>query len=100
MLALNFSPDLQQELAEALRQYASTRGAPEADQRLNAATDAVCEHAHRAGTTPEAMVVALRRIYREAAVGHPPGEEWLRQAYDRLLAGCLQAYFEQRDRPS
>jgi hypothetical protein len=96
MPSANFAPDLQHELADALREYARTKGAPAADERLKATRDAVCEHAHRWGMAPEGMVVALRRIYDGVAAGHPPQEAQLRGAYDRLLSGCLQAYFEQR----
>lgn len=98
MTSGRFAPELHSELALALHAFDSTKGAPPEDQRLTAAMDYVCSEAHRLGMSPEAMVIGITAAYDAVAAGNKADEFRLRTAYDRLLYGCIQAYFTQQQR--
>jgi hypothetical protein len=94
MSSTHFPAALHADLQSVLQAYAASRGAPAEDARLVSAMDSVCRSARTSGMTPEAMVIAIRHAYDAAAVGDARGSTYLRGAYDRLMSGCIQAYFE------
>ena len=83
----------------ALEAYVSTKGAVTENERLQTAMDRVCSEAHKLGMTPEAMVIAVRAAYESVVAVKRLNDAMLRNAYDRLLSGCIQAYFEEQARP-
>jgi len=88
-----FSPDLERELSQAMRGYAVTLGATTEAIRLQTAMQRVCTEARQLSMPPERMVVELKRLYHGIAAQDARMQEQLRDAYDRLLSGCIQSYF-------
>ncbi|MDQ2666555.1 MAG: hypothetical protein M3Z05_11160 [Gemmatimonadota bacterium] len=93
MADINFPAALHADLKSVLEADAASRGASAEDAEFIAAMDAVCRYALTSGMSPEGMVIALRHAYDAAAVGDARGDTYLRGAYDRLLSGCIEAYF-------
>ena len=99
MSTSRFSAELHAELVLSLEAYADLHGAPRERERLDAAADSVCREAHARGMRPEAMVVAVHAAYEAISpVLHDVGA--LRSAYDRLVSGCIRAYFEAVAKPT
>jgi uncharacterized protein YciW len=94
-----FSPELEEELALAMLDDAATPSTA-SNERLTLATNGVCAEARRAGMKPEDMVIALKRLYEEVPGGNVAMQGRLRSAYDRLLTGCIRAYFSARIDPA
>lgn len=96
MADINFPAALHADLKSVLEADAASRGASVEDAEFIAAMDAVCRYALTSGMSPEGMVIALRHAYDAAAVGDARGNVYLRGSYDRLLSGCIEAYFADR----
>ena len=92
----DFPAELHAHLALAIGAYADSDQSAADNERLAAAMDRACRHAHATGMLPEAMVIALRKSYESVAATDPLHQARLANAYDRLLSGCLQAYFEEK----
>jgi hypothetical protein len=88
-----FSPELERELTLAMRGYAVTLGATSEAMRLQTAMQRVCTEARQLSMPPERMVVELKRLYHGIAAKDVRMREQLRDAYDRLLSGCIRSYF-------
>ena len=92
MITEQFPPALHAEVSQALHYYASSRGAASEDVRLMALRKTVCRHAHTMHMTPEHMVIAIGRAF-EGVMSYSPAESVsLRNAYDRLVSGCVTEF--------
>ena len=92
-----FSPVLRRELAllfPTLMVVGTTRG----DLRLSAAVDAVSAEGHTMRLTPEALVRALRRLYRQVVpatlVSDAPRQQ---RSFDQFVEECVVAFVNERD---
>ena len=88
-----FPPELQARLALAIHAYAQSHGASTDRAQLAEAMDLACRYAHQRGMLPETMVIALRHSYHSLESTDTLPQARLRDAYERLLAGSLKAYF-------
>ena len=92
-----FPAEIQSALAHAMRDVARAPGTMES-LRYAAARDLVCRHAHDTGLAPEVMIFAVRDVYGSIVQSDVQSRERLRDAFDQLMVGWVQAYLSEADR--
>lgn len=100
MVFIEFSSELQRELAHTIDSYVASGGAAFDSEQLSRVTERVCNEAHTLALKPEQMVIALRAFHENRAGADPVAYDLRRAAYDRLLTACIRAYFGKVGEPS
>ena len=80
-----------------MRDLARTPGTMES-VRYAAARHLVCRHAHDTSLAPEVMIFAVRDVYGSIVQSDVQSRERLRDAFDQLMVGWVQAYLDEADR--
>ncbi|MEO8334654.1 MAG: hypothetical protein ABI664_06770 [bacterium] len=88
-----FSPQLAQDVAQALNEYLLSNG-PEAEAQLHDLTNRVCQEAHALGLPPEKMLIAIKRLFERAPLPDFAHSDSRRSAFERFISGCIKAYFD------
>jgi hypothetical protein len=87
-----FSAELRSEVSAAIEDYRQHRG-PESEARLRAVTERVCAEAHALDLPPEKMLIAIKKFYAILPYSNTTGDWERREAFDRFVSGCIEAYF-------
>ncbi len=93
--AETFSPDAQRQLTEALLGYLNL-GDPMRHVALAKATKRLCKEAHERQLRPEQMLIAVKAVWFGLPEVAQISRERAQIAWDRVLTGCLQAYYDDK----